>query len=145
MTRTALLDGDYQVSKPNEEYPLTVREAAKYLGVSPQDRISLGRAKADSPSPRNGSEPPVSQVGYRNIPRFIQTGDGEWLDPSNTMELYIAEWGQTSGGCVTENGTAHSRESPHALQTGVKHIRNSGTGFRPGMEISFKLSEMERI
>jgi excisionase family DNA binding protein len=36
MTRAALLDRDYQVSKPNEEYPLTVREAAKYLGVSPQ-------------------------------------------------------------------------------------------------------------
>jgi excisionase family DNA binding protein len=36
MTRAALLDRDYQVSKPNEEYPLTVREAAKYLGVNPQ-------------------------------------------------------------------------------------------------------------
>jgi excisionase family DNA binding protein len=36
MTRTGLLDADYQVSKPNEEYPLTVREAAKYLGISPQ-------------------------------------------------------------------------------------------------------------
>jgi excisionase family DNA binding protein len=36
MTRAALLDPDQQISKPNDEYPLTVREAAKYLGVSPQ-------------------------------------------------------------------------------------------------------------
>jgi excisionase family DNA binding protein len=36
MTRVALLDTDYQISKPREEYPLTVREAAKFLGVSPQ-------------------------------------------------------------------------------------------------------------
>jgi excisionase family DNA binding protein len=36
MTRTALLDAQQQTSKPKEEYPLTVREAANYLGVSPQ-------------------------------------------------------------------------------------------------------------
>src|SRR5437660_11591496 len=30
------LDTDQQISTPKEEYPLTVREAAKYLGVSPQ-------------------------------------------------------------------------------------------------------------
>jgi excisionase family DNA binding protein len=36
MTRAALVDKDQQISKPQEEYPLTVREAAKYLGVSPQ-------------------------------------------------------------------------------------------------------------
>ena len=36
MTRAAFVDTDQQISKPKEEYPLTVREAAKYLGVSPQ-------------------------------------------------------------------------------------------------------------
>ncbi len=36
MTHAALFDTDEQILKPNEEYPLTVREAAKYLGVSPQ-------------------------------------------------------------------------------------------------------------
>jgi excisionase family DNA binding protein len=36
MTHAALVDTDRQISKPREEYPLTVREAAKYLGVSPQ-------------------------------------------------------------------------------------------------------------
>jgi len=36
MTRAALLDTNYQISKPTAEYPLTVREAAKFLGVSPQ-------------------------------------------------------------------------------------------------------------
>jgi excisionase family DNA binding protein len=36
MTHTALVDADEQIWKPKDEYPLTVREAAKYLGVSPQ-------------------------------------------------------------------------------------------------------------
>jgi excisionase family DNA binding protein len=36
MTRVALVDAQQQTSKPKEEYPLTVREAANYLGVSPQ-------------------------------------------------------------------------------------------------------------
>ena len=36
MTRTALVGTDQQISTPKEEYPLTVRETAKYLGVSPQ-------------------------------------------------------------------------------------------------------------
>jgi excisionase family DNA binding protein len=36
MTRAAHVDTNQQISKPEEEYPLTVREAAKYLGVSPQ-------------------------------------------------------------------------------------------------------------
>ncbi len=36
MIRAALVHTDEQISEPKEEYPLTVREAAKYLGVSPQ-------------------------------------------------------------------------------------------------------------
>ncbi len=36
MTRAALVSTDQQTSDPSDEYPLTVREAAKYLGVSPQ-------------------------------------------------------------------------------------------------------------
>jgi excisionase family DNA binding protein len=36
MTRAALVGAQQQISKSKEEYPLTVREAANYLGVSPQ-------------------------------------------------------------------------------------------------------------
>jgi excisionase family DNA binding protein len=36
MTRAAPIDAQQHTSKPKEEYPLTVREAANYLGVSPQ-------------------------------------------------------------------------------------------------------------
>lgn len=36
MTRAAFVDTDQQIWKSTDEYPLTVREAAKYLGVSPQ-------------------------------------------------------------------------------------------------------------
>ncbi|HLK63256.1 MAG TPA: hypothetical protein VKU19_07440 [Bryobacteraceae bacterium] len=37
----------------------------------PADGVSLGRAKADSPPPRDGSERPVSPVGSRTVPRAI--------------------------------------------------------------------------
>jgi excisionase family DNA binding protein len=36
MSHAALIHIDQQISRPKEEYPLTVREAAKYLGVSTQ-------------------------------------------------------------------------------------------------------------
>jgi excisionase family DNA binding protein len=36
MTPTAVVNTDQQIWKPKDEYPLTVREAAKYLGVSQQ-------------------------------------------------------------------------------------------------------------
>ena len=36
MTHAALVDSDRQISKPSDEHPINVREAAKYLGVSPQ-------------------------------------------------------------------------------------------------------------
>jgi excisionase family DNA binding protein len=36
MTHASFVDTDQQIWKPTDEYPLTVRQAAKYLGVSPQ-------------------------------------------------------------------------------------------------------------
>ena len=36
MTRVALVASDQQISKPKDEHPINVREAAKFLGVSPQ-------------------------------------------------------------------------------------------------------------
>ena len=36
MSHAALIHIDEQISKREDEYPLAVREAAKYLGVSPQ-------------------------------------------------------------------------------------------------------------
>jgi excisionase family DNA binding protein len=36
MTRAAFVDTDQQIWKSSDQCPLTVREAARYLGVSPQ-------------------------------------------------------------------------------------------------------------
>jgi excisionase family DNA binding protein len=36
MTHAAMVESDRQISKPKDEHPINVREAAKYLGVSPQ-------------------------------------------------------------------------------------------------------------
>src|SRR6202044_595491 len=72
--------------------------------------VSLGRAEADSPSPRNGSQYPVPQIGSRNIPRVLQTGDGECLDHACTTVLSFGEGKAGSGGFVIEIGTARSEE-----------------------------------
>jgi len=80
MNQRLLLDPNESVVLHAEEYPLTVREAAKYLGVSPQSVYLWVERKQIPPSPRNGSQYPVSQIGSRNIPRVVQTGDGECLE-----------------------------------------------------------------
>ena len=36
MTRAASVETDQQIWKSSDQFPLTVREAARYLGVSPQ-------------------------------------------------------------------------------------------------------------
>jgi excisionase family DNA binding protein len=36
MAHAAMVESDRQISKPKDEHPINVREAAKYLGVSPQ-------------------------------------------------------------------------------------------------------------
>ena len=47
--------------------------------------VSLGRAKADSPSPRDGPKHPVPEIGSRALPRNFQTGGGRWQDRVNMM------------------------------------------------------------
>src|SRR5712691_10003516 len=105
------------------------------------NRVSLGRAKADSPSPRNGSEHPISEIGSRNIPRVFQTGDGEWLDRVSMMVCCISEVEPNSGGCGTGNGTAAAGGNLPSPKTGRKLRRNSGNGFKPGTVTYYKSSE----
>src|ERR1019366_4781114 len=42
----------------------------------PPDGVSLGRAKADSPSPCDGPKHPVPRIGSSAFPRAVQTGGG---------------------------------------------------------------------
>ena len=76
MTPTALVNTDQQIWKPKDEYPLTVREAAKYLGVSPQT-VYLWVERKQIPHLRVMGRNIRFQIGTRAIPRVIQTGDGE--------------------------------------------------------------------
>ena len=46
-----------------DDRPLSVREAAVFSWRQSTNRVSLGRAKADSPSPRDGPQHPVPQIG----------------------------------------------------------------------------------
>src|SRR5467141_4600790 len=93
----------------------------------PTDGISLGRAKADSPSPRNGSQYPVSQIGSRNIPRVLQTGDGECLDRVSTMVSFTEEGRRCSGGFVIAIGAARDEGNPPSHKTGRSSTTFAGT------------------
>jgi len=99
----------------------------------PSDCVSLGRTKADSPSPRNGSEYPVSQVGSRAIPRVLQTGDGECLNHGNTMGLSIHARTARFCGCAIGIATVSPVENPPVPRTGGKPIECFERGFKPGM------------
>jgi len=81
MIRAALVDTDEQISEPKEEYPLTVREAAKYLGVSPQTVYLWVERK----------QIPHLRVMGRNI-RFLRSD----LDPFRASFKQEMENGKTS-------------------------------------------------
>src|SRR5437660_4992483 len=99
----------------------------------PSDCVSLGRTKADSPSPRNGSEYPVSQVGSRTIPRVLQTGDGECLNHGNTMGLFIDARTARFYGCAIGTATVSPVGNLPVPRTGGKPIECFERGFKPGM------------
>src|SRR6478609_669531 len=72
------------VMKPafaREELPLRVRDAAIFLGVSPQTVYLWVERKADSPSPRDGPQHPILEIGVGALPRAVQTGGGELARP----------------------------------------------------------------
>jgi len=75
-------DATVNVSLPAtvNEIPIRVREAAVFLGVSPQT-VYLCVERKQIPPPRDGPQHPVSQIGSRALPRNFQTGGGNWQDP----------------------------------------------------------------
>jgi excisionase family DNA binding protein len=103
-----------------EEYPLTAREAAKYLGVSPQSVYLWVERKQIPHLRRSGSKHPLSENGSRNIPRFFQTGDGECLDRENMMVLCIEERRRRSGGFAIATEAERDAGNPHSRKTGRK-------------------------
>src|SRR6266478_3988169 len=115
--------------------------SCQFSWSEPADRVSLGRAEADSPSPRNGSKHPVSQIGSRNIPRIIQTGDGECLEHVNTTEWFIGGLAPKSGGFAIGIARALPEESQARPPIGRKQIGDSEKDFRRGMKISLKSYE----
>src|SRR5260370_39548767 len=104
----------------------------------PSDCVSLGRTKADSPSPRNGSEYPVSQVGSRAIPRVLQTGDGECLNHGNTMGLSIHARTARFCGCAIGIATWSPVEKPPVPRTGGDAIQWLQRGLKPGVATLLK-------
>src|SRR5260370_17913874 len=104
----------------------------------PANCVSLGRAQADSPSPRNGSKHPLSENGSRNIPRFFQTGDGECLDRENMMVLCIEERRRRSGGFAIATEAERDAGNPHSRKTGRKLNGCLGNSFQPKITNTLK-------
>ena len=144
MTQDALLAAGEQIINLKEEYPLTVREAAKYLGVSLQT-VYLWVERKQIPHPRNGSEHPVPQIGSRDIPRFLQTGDGECLDRESTTVSFIGGMARRFGGFAIEIARVWPAESPARPPIGKKRTRNSGKDFWRETPIFWKSYERVRL
>ncbi len=74
------------------------------LGRQRPNSVSLGRAKADSPSPRDGPQHPIPEIGSGALPRNIQAGGGNWQDRVNTMAPYTHAKMARSYGWSIETG-----------------------------------------
>ena len=112
MSHQSFVEPHGQTTTLLEECPLTVREAAKFLGVSPQT-VYLWVERKQIPHLRVMGQYPVPQIGSRNIPRVLQTGDGECLDHECTTVLSFGERKAGSGGFVIGTGTAFVDGSQH--------------------------------
>src|SRR5713101_4699709 len=122
-------------SLPSSErrMPVDSKASGKISWCESSNCVSLGCTKADSPSPRNGSEHPVPQVGSRAIPRVLQTGDGECLNHGSMMGLSTLARMARSGGFDIGAETGNPVESPAILRTGMRPTGNFEKGFKPGM------------
>ncbi len=68
---------------------MTVQEAARFLGVSPQTVYAWVERRQIPHLRVMGSEHPVFAIGARGLSRLIQTEGGEWHDrKSITASLY---------------------------------------------------------
>src|SRR6266550_8541823 len=123
MTREAILQIDRHNSTPSDDRPLSVKEASKYLGVSPQTVYLWVERK----------QIPHLRVMGRSI-RFLSSDlerfrtsfkqEGEWVDRLNMRVELFGERKQGSGGCTIENGTAPAGGSQLSPKTGMKRIRS---------------------
>ena len=115
------------------EWPLTVREAARFLGVSPQT-VYLWVERKQIPSPRDGPQHPVSQIGSRALPQPLQAGGGGWHDHVSTRRRRCVP---TQGDAVLVDPVlGPHREAPrrtdrHArLEGGAEEITRTTSGPR---------------
>ena|SRR5712672_2202077 len=116
-----------------DERPLTVRDSSQISWCEFADRVSFGRAKADSPSPCNRPKYPISEIGSRNIPRVMQTGDGECLDCESTTVPLIGGRTHRSGGSGIATEGVYGAPNLPSRKTVRKLKQFCGNGFMPEM------------
>ena len=120
MTNELLAAREKENLASSDERPLTVRDAAKFLGVSPQT-VYLWVERKQVPHLRvMDRNIRFLKIGSRNIPRVIQTGDGECLDCGSTTVPYIGERTHRSGGFGIATEVAYVAPNLHSRKTDRK-------------------------
>ena len=115
------------------------------LGRQRPNSVSLGRAKADSPSPRDGPKYPIPQIGSGALPRNIQAGGGNWRDRVNTMAPYTRAKMARSYGWSIETGAESVSGNQRSQKTGRRRSGNCGNDSKPGTTRSSMSSGKENI
>ena len=93
------------------ELPIRVREAAVFLGVSPQT-VYLWVERKQIPHLRvMGRNIRFLEIGVGALPHAVQTGGGNWQDRVNMMVSFTDEGTARSGGCATGTGRQAPWES----------------------------------
>src|SRR5208337_939627 len=101
----------------------------------PANGVSLGRAKADSPSPRDGPQHSIPEIGFGALPRAIQTGGGKWQDLENTTEVFFERRNRNSGGWIIAIARASARGNQPIPMTGRRLRSAFARGCNPATVI----------
>jgi len=131
LSKTQPLPENASFAAGGDDVPLTVRQAAT-LGCQRPNSVSLGRAKADSPSPRDGPKHPVLEIGSRALPRNIQAGGGNCQDRVNTIAPHTRARMARPYGWSIETGTEGLSGNQRTRKTGRRPSGNCGVASRPG-------------
>ena len=107
------------------------------------DGVSLGRAKADSPSPRDGPEHSVLEIGSPAFSRAVSPRGGECHDRVNMTVFCIDGRRVRYGGCATATKADSDGLNQRGASNGRMRIESSASASPLATRMS--LRSFERV
>jgi excisionase family DNA binding protein len=130
LSKTQPLPEDTSFAAAGDDVPLTVRQAATYLGVSAQTVYRWVERKQIPHLRVMGRDIRFLKSDLAPLPRNIQTGVEAWQDRVNTMAPYIRARMARPYGWPIETGTEGVSGNQRTRKTGRRPSGKSGELFQ---------------